>query len=599
MIMNMQNDMRSKIFDANSNVRVAGYARVSTEKQEGNNSLKLQEEAYERDKERYGWVNMPIIKETGSGTSLKDREGVKELLRLVENGEVEGVWVIDTDRLCRPENLIDLDTIYDVFIGNDVKLVTPTRIYDLKVDNDVFIFDIEGVLAKHNRRRLLQNMNRGKLAKAKEGKNAGGSAPDGYIINHKTGKYVFDPDRVEYVRLAWDLAYNHDFTLRGLVKEFERRGIRSISEKKWSLTHFQEMFHNEEYLGKYIYGKTKTIKNRKSRKAKCIKTSSDEWIVVDDAHEPLVSIEVFYGVQEKLRWRRKRINHNTHMLTGIATCYLCSMPLHVKFSGGRIPKYVCTRKEKGCVSPWFDLNEMNNLVWSKFKVLLENPALIERLAKPLHSVEYRIKELREKQNTLQNQINKIEGKKERLLNLYLDGSYSKHELDDKKRELDNSLVSYRNEYELVSAGVRGLEDQPNDLSEIIKYMKILNYSERKLSYNQKVRIFRQFLYRVHLQENKEFELELYQKPNEDVPVNFRSFPKDVKRGIDYNQWKVNGLGTVDKEEEAIYNLANQCSGLQSFTDNSGSWSIRKYFRRSCRRSHPVPESRSEFVDVIL
>ena len=245
--------MNNIIWEANSHARVIGYGRVSTDDQLDNYSPDIQKDAYEKDKKRYGWVDIPIMFESGTGTSITEREVFQEVLRKVQNGEADAVWAIDPDRLARPDDMRLWTDIHEIFVDNDVKVVTPSRIYDLSIDNDLFSFEMEGILAKHNRRRLLQNMNRGKLAKAKDGKNAGGAAPDGYVVDSKTEKYVFDPERVEYVRLAWDLVYNYDYTLRGLVKEFDRRGIKSVTGKKWSLTHFHDMFYNEEYLGKYIY----------------------------------------------------------------------------------------------------------------------------------------------------------------------------------------------------------------------------------------------------------------------------------------------------------------------------------------------------------
>jgi len=41
-----------------------------------------------------------------------------------------------------------------------------TRSLDLREDNSVLMLDFEGVLAKHFRRQLLRNMNRGKVRKA-------------------------------------------------------------------------------------------------------------------------------------------------------------------------------------------------------------------------------------------------------------------------------------------------------------------------------------------------------------------------------------------------------------------------------------------------
>jgi site-specific DNA recombinase len=520
--------MENKIRDNTAHARVVGYGRVSTEKQEDNNSLTIQKEAYDRDKVRYGWAEFPFVEESGSGTTIRERDGIREVLRLVRSGELDGVWVIDTDRLCRPEDLRDLAEIYDAFVETDVKLVTPTRVYDLRVDNDLFSFDIEGVLAKHNRRRLLQNMNRGKIQTAKEGRNAGGSAPDGYLVDPKTGKYVLDPDRAEYARLAWDLVYNHDYTLRNLVKEYEKRGIRSKSGKKWSLTHFHDMFLNEEYLGKYIYGKTKFTKDRRTGGIIRTKVPRNDWIVVENAHESMVSQELFYGVQEKLRWRRKRLNHNTHMLTAIGTCYLCGHPLHVKYSGEkRKIKYVCTNKRGGCSSRWLDFFDLNERVWNKFKLILESPELIEKLATPLKSIEYRLQQLRERQKKIQVEIDKVETKKQKLLDLYLDGKYSKVDLDTKKEELEQNVNAYKSEYRMATAGIRALEEQPNDLAEIIKYMKVLHYTDTKLTYDQKVRIFRQFVFKVRFDANLDFEMELYKTPLGEIPANFRSFPKNL------------------------------------------------------------------------
>jgi hypothetical protein len=288
------------------------------------------------------------------------------------------------------------------------------------------------------------------------------------------------------------------------------------------------MFFNEEYLGKYIYGRTKFIKDRKTGKYNRIKVPQKDWIIVENAHEPLVSKEVFYGVQEKLRWRRKRINHNTHLLTGIATCYLCGNSVHVKFSGEkRKPRYVCTNKRNGCASRWLDFFDLNDRVWNKFKLVLENPDLIEKLATPLKSVEYRLRELRDRQQKIQSEITKIEVKKQKLLDLYLDGRYSKVDLDTKKEELEKNVLAYRSEYDLAMAGIRALEEQPNDLAEIIKYMKVLHYTDTKLTYDQKVRIFRQFVYRVNLNEKLDFEMDLYKTPLGEIPANFRSFPKDM------------------------------------------------------------------------
>ncbi len=99
-------------------------------------------------------------------------------------------------------------------------------------------------------------------------------------------------------------------------------------------------------------------------------------------------------------------------------------------------------------------------------------------------------------------------------------------LDSKKADLTKNIETYRMDYRMATAGIKALEDQPNDLTEIIKYMKILYHTDTKLTYDQKVRLFRQFVYKVRLENG--VELELYKTPQSDVPQNFRAFPKELR-----------------------------------------------------------------------
>jgi hypothetical protein len=173
------------------------------------------------------------------------------------------------------------------------------------------------------------------------------------------------------------------------------------------------------------------------------------------------------------------------------------------------------------------LNVVNDRVWNNFKLLLENPSLIEKLYQPLKNTEYRLKELRDRQAKIQREIEKLEEKKGRLLDLYLDSRFSKLELDEKSESISKSISFYNNEYYMASAGIKALEEQPNDLTEIIKYLKVLHCSDKKLTYDQKVRIFRQFVHKVRFNENLDFEMELYKSPIGDMPEHFRAFPRDL------------------------------------------------------------------------
>ncbi|MBI4739911.1 recombinase family protein, partial [Candidatus Woesearchaeota archaeon] len=65
--------MVNNIWDMNGHGRVAGYARVSTDAQLKNYSPEIRTEAYEKDKKRYGWVDLRLMLESGTGTSIIER----------------------------------------------------------------------------------------------------------------------------------------------------------------------------------------------------------------------------------------------------------------------------------------------------------------------------------------------------------------------------------------------------------------------------------------------------------------------------------------------------------------------------------------------
>src|SRR5215510_14827414 len=163
--------------------RVIGYGRVSTEEQENNYSLDAQRSRFENLCKQNHWQSLGFFPETGSGTSVINRPVVCKLLQRIQQGGIDALWVKETDRLSRPENLGDLSLISQTLESTNTLLVVDSRILDLREDNSVLMLDFEGVLAKHFRRQLLRNMNRGKTRKAEMGRKAGGADIYGYKTN--------------------------------------------------------------------------------------------------------------------------------------------------------------------------------------------------------------------------------------------------------------------------------------------------------------------------------------------------------------------------------------------------------------------------------
>jgi DNA invertase Pin-like site-specific DNA recombinase len=92
-----------KATERNSNLRVVGYTRVSTQEQRDSGAgLQAQRSAIEAEAARRAWQLVAIHEDSGvSGKSLSGRPGLLAALEAVERGEASALVVSKLDRLSR------------------------------------------------------------------------------------------------------------------------------------------------------------------------------------------------------------------------------------------------------------------------------------------------------------------------------------------------------------------------------------------------------------------------------------------------------------------------------------------------------------------
>src|SRR5262249_10749069 len=285
--------------------KVVGYARVSTEEQENNYSLDAQRSRFEHLCKQNHWQSLGFFPETGSGTSIINRPVLCSILQRIQQNGIDALWVKETDRLSRPENLGDLSLISQTLESTNTLLMVDSRVLDLAEDNSVLMLDFEGVLAKHFRRQLLRNLDRGKVRKAEMGRKAGGQDVFGYRTNEK-GEYVPEPEEAKVVRLVYDL-YAKDFTLRQIRAELKKRGIRTRRGCVWSICMIGQMLRNDTYLGVYRFHKSKHGKDVDGSR---YTIHRQDQIVVGSRekpnHPPIIEASTFDLVQGKITANRHK-----------------------------------------------------------------------------------------------------------------------------------------------------------------------------------------------------------------------------------------------------------------------------------------------------
>ena len=90
---------------------------------------------------------------------------------------------------------------------------------------------------------------------------------------------------------------------------------------KWQSSTVRHLLQNHVYLGCVVNGRmtTKSFKNKTK-----VNRDEDEWIIVHDCHEPLVSEETFELAQRSVHTRKRKVyEHRENIFAGFVKCATC------------------------------------------------------------------------------------------------------------------------------------------------------------------------------------------------------------------------------------------------------------------------------------
>ena len=190
---------------------------------------------------------------------------------------------------------------------------------------------LEG-FAEYYSRELSQKINRGLSDNAEKGI-VNGSLPLGYRRG-ADGHPEIVPEEAEAVREIYRRVGDGEKLIE-IVKDLNRRGIRTKKGREWNKSSFNRLLENERYIGVYQY------KNFRH----------------EDGFPPIVDKDLFYTVQkimgEKPNARgttmRRRTENGTYLLTGKLICGKCGALMTgisgVGRHGDRCFYYNCIRKK--------------------------------------------------------------------------------------------------------------------------------------------------------------------------------------------------------------------------------------------------------------
>jgi len=324
--------------------RAAIYMRVSTQWQADNGmSLDFQEEKlleyvknnkYSLDKEKH------IFIDAGVSGAKEDREWLKSLMKSAHRWEIDIVLVYKIDRFFR--RILPLIEYVDILADYDVWFSSINQ-WDFNVDSVTgkIVLPIFWALAEMERDLIRERTMEWKRKKADMGYYVGWwKPPFGYEFDKSPQwnklKVVVDEKRV--VNKIFELYAKERKTLWEVAKILERdweltrddkimalweQKTKKVVSGRWHPTVISRILKEERYIGKYYYGKTQKVTNRKTRKVE-IKPSPPEHMIELSCEPILEDFSLFEKAQELLELNKRTKNTKTgYPLTGLMFCSHC------------------------------------------------------------------------------------------------------------------------------------------------------------------------------------------------------------------------------------------------------------------------------------
>ena len=371
--------------------RVAGYARVSTDKDEQFSSYEAQVSYYTNYiKSHKGWKFVDVFTDEGiSGTHTANRAGFNEMVSQALDGKIDLIITKSVSRFAR--NTVDsLTTIRNLKEHGVECYFEKENIWTFDSKGEVLL-TIMSSLAQEESRSISENITWGWRKRFADGKVSMSyneflgyeRGPDGNpVINEeeaKTVRYIFK-------------AFLQGKTPTAIAKEMPALGYKTARGKEyWTPSSVTSILRNEKYTGNAILQKTYKPDLLSKRK---INNGEVQRYYVTDSHPAIISKEEFERAQQEFQIRKSFTGRYSsyHIFSGKIKCGDCGKAYGSKIwhSNDKYRKVVwrCNGKyENKCTTPTLSedqikevaVNAFNQIITNKHSVIQDLMAICDKL----------------------------------------------------------------------------------------------------------------------------------------------------------------------------------------------------------------------------
>lgn len=395
-----------------------------------------------------------------SGTNFT-RPGVQKMLEQVRAGEISVIMVKDFSRFGR--NYIE--------VGNYLEQVFPflgIRFISVNDGFDSDVSDFSGEFLDVAFKNLVHDLYSKDLSekiisvrqmKARKGEFITPYAPYGYLKSPEQ-RLVPDLEAALVVRRIFHMALegvpkahianalNRDGIPAPLMLRRQRGdhfSCKTVNEKSiWRTASIFSILKDQRYVGDTVYGKVKptSVGSRKDRTV-----SREQWIIVPDTHEAIVSREVFEKVNRGIQKRSTYHREKEAPLEGKVRCAGCNCIIsrvkRVRSGGTKEATYRCgtqnMTKEFGCCPQTIEECQIETAILTMLKKMATVVADREVVERARHSLTSKTEETKKLLIKYETKVNRLTSQRLEKYGAYKDGLLTREAFIREKMALEEQM----------------------------------------------------------------------------------------------------------------------------------------------------------------
>ena len=457
-----------------------------------------------------------IFEEVVSGEYIIERPEIQRLLREVENGAVDAVLVMDLDRLGRGD-MFDMGSIFRALQYSETLIITPNEVINPLAEGAELLFGVKSIISREELKNITKRMQRGRVASAKEGKSITKKPPYGYLRDENLKLYP-DPETSWVIKKIFQMIAD-GAGRQQVCRELDKLNVPTPEGgTHWEGSTITTFLKNETYIGHIVWGKTKSVK--RNGKYVTRKVPPERWQRHNNAHEPIISEELFNKANESHsnRWRPPTVPTKvlSNPLAGIMRCELCDKSLLYQprkdrpTSQIRCTNPACRSKQKGAILELVEQRVIEGLE----QIVNQFEFTEEQQDESANNIELKEKAL----NRQKSELTKLEKQKDNLHDLLEQGVYDINTFLERQNVVVEKMKESQSNIELLHAEISEEKKKENNLDEVVPKIKsVLDEYKKADDASTKNKLLKTVLNKATYRRKKEwikkdeFKIQLYPK----------------------------------------------------------------------------------------